>query len=196
MAPTARWRQASSQTLAILNQQLLNISFLRNTLTQNLLQHLTFGHRTNTSLLLQFISSLVFIVCYFSEQVTRFTLNPSVSQGILWCISIYKQKRHNIPISLIDLALKLENNGFCKCIHAKTEDRKSFPDPELMMRIYTSNLWWQTSPDHLMFTWQWTSKTALRPLHSMGADFQQNMIIPLISYAYCHGSFIESFFRI
>lgn len=34
-----------------------------------------------------------------------------------------KQKKHNTPLSLIDLALKLENGIFCKCIHTETENR-------------------------------------------------------------------------
>lgn len=51
-------------------------------------------------------------------------------------LPLYKMKRRNIIISLTDLAIKLKNGVFCK-----TENFKSFLDSELMMHIYTSNLW-------------------------------------------------------
>lgn len=94
-------------------------------------------------------------------------------------------------MSFIDLALNLGNDVSCKYIHTKTKDQESLLDRELIMRIYTSNLWRRTWRYHLMLTGKWTSKTALCvPVHSMGTDFKQNVITPLITYAYCHGNFI------
>lgn len=102
----------------------------------------------------------------------------------------YKQSRHNIPIALADCSLRLEKNDiFWECIHTKIE---LFLDPELMLHIYTSNLGWRpsTAPFDVYMKMDFKDGSVFVPVHSMGTDFPQNVIIPLITCAHCQGSSI------
>jgi hypothetical protein len=131
----------------------------------------------------------IFPRCYFSKCMIQCTLNVSVSQEY-HVFLFYKQKRHNIPISLIDLALKLKMKYFANIFTLKLRGTSS---------QFLTLSWWFTftlqtcgkkkKPDSTIWCLHENGLQRLHyvPVHSMDTDFQQNVIIPLITYAYCHG---------